>query len=277
MLGRTLRPVRWASLALALAGSPALAETAGGVPPDPLESVMWSDLAARFFKGRDVAFDPRILVQAPQVVEDQTQVPITVDASALGPVRRLIVFADLNPLPHVLTYVPTNGAPFIAFRMKVEQATPVRAAVEMPDGTWRIGHTLLDAAGGGCSAPAHQRKSDAWASALGQVQGQAWRQADGLTRIRIRLQHPMDTGLTPDNVPAFYISDISLTGADGEPLGRMELFEPVAENPVLTVKVRLPASSPRVVVRGRDTDGNLIQAGVSAGWRQGQVDLRHVR
>jgi sulfur-oxidizing protein SoxY len=281
-LRRALLALSLSALALTLAAGPALAQTAGAPPRDPLDSVMWADLAERFFRGRSVSFDARITVQAPQVIEDQTQVPITVDASALGSVRRVMVFADLNPIPHVLTFTPAGGAPpFIAFRMKVEQATPVRAAAEMPDGSWRVGHTLLDAAGGGCSAPAHQRKSDAWASALGQVHGQAWRQGDGLTRLRLRLQHPMDTGLTPDNVPAFYISELTLAGAEGEPLGRLELFEPVAENPVLTVKVRLPAASPRVLVRGRDTDGNLIQAAVAAGWKQGQIDGRtdgqHVR
>jgi len=72
---------------------------------------MWREMVARLLQGGDVVIDPRIKVSVPQVVENQAQVPIAVDARALGNVAKLIVFADLNPIQHVLTLEPVHARP----------------------------------------------------------------------------------------------------------------------------------------------------------------------
>ncbi|MEW5963613.1 MAG: quinoprotein dehydrogenase-associated SoxYZ-like carrier [Pseudomonadota bacterium] len=241
-------------------------------PADPLASVMWDDMRAKFFAGAAVEFDERVKVAVPGVVENQAQVPVTADARALGPVVKLVVFADLNPIQHVLTLTPREAEPYVAFRMKVEQGTPVRAAALTADGVWHVGGAYLDAAGGGCSAPATARKDADWSETVGQTQGRLWREAGGATRVRLRIRHPMDTGLSKDNIPAFFIERLEMKGNKGGALAELELFEPVAEDPTLTLLVRLPLSETGVAVDGRDNNGTHYRSVIPASWRQSAVE-----
>ena len=249
---------------------PALAQT----PADPLDSVMWEDLSERFFGDAKIVFDKDVRVTVPSIVENQAQVPVTADARALKNVKRLIVFADLNPIAHVLTLRPINSQPYISFRMKVEQGTPVRAAALTADGTWHVGGVFLDAAGGGCTAPATARQVADWSETVGQTQAKLWRQMDGTTRARLRLRHPMDTGLATDNTPAYYVEQLRLRGSSGAALADLELFEPVSEDPTLTLLLRLPQSDTAVDLEGRDNNGEVYRSKIPATWRQSQNAAR---
>lgn len=239
----------------------ALAEA---VPADPLNSVMWEEMHAQFFGGSKVVFDERVRVIVPSIVENQAQVPVSVDARALQNVQRVVVFADLNPIAHVLTLMPEKADPFISFRMKVEQGTPVRAAALTADGTWHVGGVYLDAAGGGCSAPAMARNEENWADTVGQTQGRVWRRADGSARVRMRMKHPMDTGLARDNTPPFFVEDLQMRSNSGELLARLRLAEPVSEDPTLTLQVKLPLSATGVSVDGRDNSGSIFKSSIPA-------------
>ncbi len=46
--------------------------------------------------------------------------------------------------------------------------------------------------------------------------------------------HPMDTGLA-GSIPAFYIERIDLNNSQGKTLATLQLFEPIAENPTITL------------------------------------------
>ena len=120
---------------------------AAELPSDPLHSSMWTTLAERYFAGAQVEFDDRVKIIVPWITENQAQVPVTADARAVPEVVKMIVFADLNPIQHVLTLTPAKAAPYVSFRMKVEQATPVRAAALTSDGVWHVGGVYLDASG----------------------------------------------------------------------------------------------------------------------------------
>lgn len=248
-----------AALLLALA-VPAWAGSA--VPDDPLGSPVWQDIAAKYFAGAEVIFDDRVKVKVPSVVENQAQVPVIADARELPNVEQVIVIADLNPIRHVLTLSPAQAKaqPFISFRMKIEQATPVRAAARTSDGVWHVGGVFVEAAGGGCSSPAMARGEADWTETVGNAQGRAWRQADGSTRMRLRVKHPMDTGLAKDNTPAFYIERLDIKGKDGDPLAALEMFEPVSEDPTVTLEVKVPASDASLNVDGRDNNGTIYRS-----------------
>lgn len=238
---------------------------------DPLDSVMWDDMKEQFFAGAQVKFDDRVKVFAPNVLENQAQVPVTADARAIPNVKKLIVFADLNPIQHVLTLTPAKSDPFIAFRMKIEQATPVRAAALTEDGVWHVGGIYLDAAGGGCSSPALARNKPDWSITVGQTQGKLWRRADGSVRVRMRIKHPMDTGLTLDNIPAFFIERTDVRSESGEVLATVEMSEPVSEDPTLTMMMRLPAADTAVNFSSRDSSGSVFEAQMPAYWKQSQA------
>lgn len=258
--------------AAALIGAIACSSGAGAAPADdPLQSIMWTDMKEQFFGTDPVVFDDRVKVAVPRVVENQAQVPVTADARALPDVRKLVVFADLNPIQHVATLGIGRAAPFIALRMKAEQATPVRAAAQTADGVWHVGSVFLDAAGGGCSAPALARKDADWSQTVGHAQGRLYREVDGSVRVRFRVRHPMDTGLARDNTPSYFIEGLEFRSQAGEQLATLELREPVSEDPTLTVLVRLPLEDAGLTILGRDNQGETYSSMIPASWRQGAV------
>jgi sulfur-oxidizing protein SoxY len=247
-----------------LVALPARAE----LPIDPLHSAMWQTLATRFFGEAVVVFDERVKVNVPSITENQAQVPVTADARAISDVVKMIVFADLNPIQHVLTLTPAKAAPYISFRMKVEQATPVRAAALTSDGVWHVGGVYLNAAGGGCSVPAAERGDVSWTDTLGQTQAKLWRDVDGMTRARFRVRHPMDTGLAKDNTPSYFIERMDMRGTSGEPLATLEMFEPVSEDPTLTLLLRLPPADATLEIEGHDNNGGQYKSSVPAPGRR---------
>lgn len=238
--------------------------TGMAAPSDPLNSIMWDELSKHFFGSAKVVFDNKVEVTVPSTIENQAQVPVTADARALEGVKKLIVFADLNPIVHVLTFKPDKAQPVLSFRMKVEQGTPVRAAALTEDGVWHVGGVFVDAAGGGCTAPAAVRQLADWSDTVGQAQAKVWRGVDGTARVRLRVRHPMDTGLAEDNTPAFFIETLRLNDTSGNALASVEMFEPVSEDPTLTMQLRLPQSSAAVHIESRDNNGNLYKALVPA-------------
>lgn len=252
-------------------GALAIAPAQADALKDPMNSPMWEDMREQFIGAASYEFDQRVKVVVPEVVENQAQVPVTVDARGLPDVKKIVVFADLNPLPHTLTLTPVAAAPFLSFRLKVEQATPVRAAVLTEDGNWHVGGTFLSAAGGGCSSPAMARNKADWSLTVGNTRGRAWRQADGLARFRMTIKHPMDTGLAKGNIPAFYIDNVMVRSTAGKVLAKIEMREPVSEDPTLTLMVRLPAGDREIQVDSHDIDGNEFSSKIDLGWKQSQL------
>jgi len=243
-------------IALLLVAASGIARAAT-LPPDPLQSVMWENMASRFFPG-EVVIDQRVVVMAPSDAEDQMQVPVTVDATQLDDVVEIVAVADLNPIPHILTLRPLQAQPFVGFRVKLEQATPIRAAVRTADGVWHVNGTIVNAAGGGCTAPAAAHGMNNWYDTLGQTRAITRRESSESARLLLRMRHPMDTGLA-DGIPVFYMNEVKVKDADGVELADVELFEPISENPTLTLKPAVTSESSALSVYARDTEGHEFE------------------
>ncbi len=242
--------IRLASLiALMAVPSIALAEAS---PADPLNSPMWDHHAARVFGGAPVVFDERVKVALPMLAENQHVVPVAVDARALGEVVRIVIFADLNPIPVAVEYTPLGAQAYVATRIKLDQRTPVRAAVLTADGIWHVAGEWVDAAGGGCSAPPVSRVRGDWADHLGEMRGATWDDGQA-TRLRMAFRHPMDTGMV-DNIPVYNIEQITVTDAAGTPLARMKIYASVSEDPSFTLKFPSNLGS-GLKVAARDSGG----------------------
>ena len=229
---------------------------------DPLDSARWGDMQQTFFADQAVEFDDRVRVLAPLSAENSMEVPITVDASALPGIEEVLVFADFNPILKVLTFEPLAANARLSFRVKLQQSTPVRAAARTKDGVWHVGGAWVNTTGGGCSAPSVGSASPEWQSRLNEVSGRLWEKDDG-SRLRLRIIHPMDTGLAAD-IPAFFIDTLEIREPAGTALMRIHAFEPVAENPLFTLD--LPANLKdidKVRVVGRDNNGNKVDAWVA--------------
>ena len=131
---------------------------------DPVPSVMWAFYHKQLLADAPFVFDERVKLLAPPFAEDARQVPLEIDARAFnGHVVKILAWAELNPLPKIVDFQPKAGVlPWLSLRIRIEQATPLRAAVLTDDGLWHVGSTLIDAAGGGCTAPSVVRTQPGW-------------------------------------------------------------------------------------------------------------------
>lgn len=247
-------PLTVAAIALAALMPPAAAAALHD-SGDPLASARWGDMHRAVLAGAPVLFDPRVRVLAPGDAENPLQVPVTVDATELEGVQEVVVFADFNPIVQVLRFVPAKGvAAYLGFRVKLQQSSPVRAAARTADGLWHVGGVWVNTVGGGCTAPAAGAASPGWHQSLNQVSARQWHDGPLAGRLRLRVVHPMDTGLVA-GTPAFYLQEIRLADTDDQTLMTIETFEPVSENPVFTVH---GAHVGRVRASGRDNNGNTF-------------------
>lgn len=222
---------------------------------DPLESVLWPDMEGMFFQGEKYVFDPAVKVEAPEFAESPLQVPVTVDATALPDVKQVLVFADFNPIIEILRFYPDAIPAYLSFRAKLQQTTQVRAAAKTADGVWHVGGVVVNTVGGGCTAPSMGSASPEWQSKLNQVTARSWSEGTMAGRFRLRIIHPMDTGLVA-GIPAFHIESLVFSDDSGKQIARMKIAQPVSENPVFTL---YRGDTKGVLqVKGRDNNGNLL-------------------
>ena len=234
---------------------------------DPLNSMQWPTLRKQYLGDAPMRFSKEVVVTGPAFADDAMNVPVFIDARALssvgGGVERIDVVSDRNPIREVLSFEPLLSLPMLAFRFRMEQASPMRAMVKTRDGQWHVGSTWVQAAGGGCTVPGTTRADGSWSRTLNQVQMRFFSNVlQGSQRLRVRIMHPMDTGLVA-GIPAFYVENLQLVDDAGRVWWRLALHEPVSENPLLTFE--LP-ERPNGILRlvGRDNNGNPINAEVSA-------------
>jgi sulfur-oxidizing protein SoxY len=207
-----------------------------------------------------VRFDDRVKVRFPAIAENQRQFPVQVDARGVPGVQRIIIFADLNPIQKAVEFTPQAAEPFIALRIKLDQRTPVRAAVQVADGTWLLAGGWIDAAGGGFSAPPVSRVKGDWAQHLLELRGRLWHGAGG-TRLALALRHPMDTGFV-DNIPSYWLETLTVRSSSGRALARLDLNASVAEDPAIMLMPQLAAGE-TVQVAARDSGGVERSAAVA--------------
>ena len=233
---------------------------------DPMGSMQWPSMRQKYLGPAPMRFSPLVTLKGPVYAEDAMNVPLLLDARGLaqtgGGIERILVVADRNPVREVLDFEPLMALPMLAFRIRLEQTSPVRAMVKTRDGQWHVGGTWVQAAGGGCTVAGVTRADGSWSRTLNQVQARFFTNLiESSQRLRVRIMHPMDTGLVA-GIPAFYIEQLQLADRAGRVWWRLALHEPVSENPLLTFE--LPARPPGALrLTGRDNNGNVINAEVS--------------
>ena len=225
---------------------------------DPFDSVQWADMSSAFLQGKAIQFDDRVKVKTPSFAENPMNVPVSVDATELENIEQIIIFADFNPIPLIARYYPFSAEAKLSFRFKIQQSSPVRAAVLTKDQVWHVGGARIDSAGGGCTVASTGRLAGDWADKLGEVYGKRWLNPNN-DRVRFLINHPMDTGLV-SGIPAFFIEELSFMNEHGDLLARIELFEPINENPVLTFDFKTKGSRSDILMVGLDNNGNEFSA-----------------
>ena len=248
------------ALLLALLAAPA-AQAQGGYPADPLGSPMWTAHARTLFGDDPVRFDNRVKVDFPPIAENQRAFPVAIDARGIVGVKRIILFADLNPIPVAIDYRPEAAQPYVATRIKLDQRTPVRGAVQLASGEWLVSGGWIDAAGGGCSTPPVSRVKGDWAEHLGEIRGEAWPLPGNEARLRLSFRHPMDTGLVA-NIATYHLEALTVKSAEGRLLGEMEIWASVSEDPAITL-IPTAKAGEKLAIDARDTNGRDYRAAVT--------------
>ena len=233
---------------------------AGLTRPDRLDGGMWDMHRADLLGAPDAwRTDPGLRLLAPGNAEDARHVPILADATGLGRVERMVVTIDYSPFPLALVFHPGRALPLLGFGVKYEIAGPIRASV-LAGGEWIMGGAFIDAMGGGCSAPAATHARPDWQDGFGEMRARLWPDTG---RLRIGIRHPMDTGLA-DGIPAHHLTALTLTDARGEEIARLEIHEPLEENPVLTFLLPLHLAQGPIGITARDTSGFRFSGKVAA-------------
>jgi sulfur-oxidizing protein SoxY len=251
------------SLVVAVAPAWSQGDPYGG---DPFQSFQWPELKKEFIRNAPTVFDDRVQVRLPAFAEDPMNVPVSVSVTGLPEVEEIMVLVDRNPIRKVLVYQPLAALPSVSFRFKLEQASPVRALARTRDGVWHVGGALVDSAGGGCTVAGASRRDGSWDRTLGQVSGRVFESSAaapgfalaGAARLRLRVMHPMDTGLA-GGIPAFYLNQLAVFDSQGVELLRLSTFEPISENPVFSFDFAGRQTGALTVV-GSDNNGNRIRS-----------------
>jgi sulfur-oxidizing protein SoxY len=119
---------------------------------------------------------------------------------------------------------------------------------------------MVQTIGGGCTAPSLGSGSTEWQQRLNQVSARIWTEGPMSGRVRLRIIHPMDTGLAA-GIPSFYLETLVFRDEAGKPVARLEISQPVSENPVFTLN--RGHTSGALLAEGRDNNGNLLKARIA--------------
>lgn len=198
---------------------------------DPFKSAFWEYASEKHLEGKPYYFDERIKVSGPDFAENSAQVPIRVDAVDFPSeqIEKIIVFVDFNPISHVLTFKPIQQVqPRFSTKIKLEKASPVRAALLDKQGNWHIGGVFIRASGGGCALPPSGDRQASLQNLLATKSHIVPRSSS--TRIKLKTIHPMSTGLQA-GTEEFYVNNLTVLNEKEEVMAEIEMTAAVAQDP----------------------------------------------
>ena len=207
------------------------------------EDMVWTGgLRHAYFGDRPITqSDDLIVLNAPKRAEDAAIVPVSIKAQIPQTeeryIRTIYLIIDKNPGPLVGTFrfTPESGRADLAFRVRVNAYSPIRAIAETNDGELTMSRRFIKATGG-CSAPAGS-DLDAAMARLGQIKLKT-NSVPILaepTAAQLMISHPNLSGLQMNQVtqlyaPAHFVRHVKVS-FDGEEVFSAETSFGISENP----------------------------------------------
>lgn len=207
------------------------------------EDMVWSGgLRHAYFGDRPITqSDEFIVLNAPQRAEDAAIVPVSITAQIPQTDERYIqtiyLFIDKNPGPLIgeFHFTPKSGRADLAFRVRVNAYSPIRAIAETNDGELTMSRRFIKATGG-CSAPAGS-DLDAAMARLGKIK----LKTNGVSPIaeptaaQLMISHPNLSGMQMDQAthlyaPAHFVRHVKVS-FEGEDVFSAETGFGISENP----------------------------------------------
>lgn len=224
---------------------------------NPIPSPTFDDVLKDIIKNEKFVFDDEnIEIKVPLFADNPIQVPIFVNGKNIQNAKRMILFADLNPIPKIIDMDLKAIYPIVSLNIKVAQETPLRALVLDENNVWHIGSKNIKSFGGGCSVASVSASDTDFGKLLGKIKAETFKIDENTNRIKASIFHPMETGLI-FGAPEFYINKIELKD-DVNILSSMELFSPISENPRFIFEVKNKAST--YTIKFSDVDGNVFSS-----------------
>ena len=141
---------------LSLFGAGTLATMGISIAGPALADAKAVDAAIAKVTGGKSAGTGKITMDVPQIAENGSTVPITVNVdspmSDSSYVKTLHVWADGNPSPDVASYhfTPASGKAYVSTRIRLAKTQNVVTLAEMSDGSFAMGKAEVKVTIGGC-------------------------------------------------------------------------------------------------------------------------------
>lgn len=177
----------------------------------------------------------KVTIKVPIFADNPVQVPISIDASQIKNAKRLVIFADYNPISQILDMNVKNLLPVFSTNIKIANETPLRVLVQNENGTWYIASALIKSMGGGCSVSSLASVDEEFEELFGTAKGKIL-QKNTHQEIKASIFHPMETGLIFGN-PEFYIHKIIIKSS-GKIISDMTVTAAISENPRFIFKTK---------------------------------------
>ena len=177
----------------------------------------------------------KIIIKVPDFADNPVQVPISIDASQIKNAKRLVIFADYNPISQILDMNVKNLLPVFSTNIKIANETPLRVLVQDENEIWHITSALIKSIGGGCSVSSLASVDDEFEQLFGITKGEIL-QKNTDQEIKASIFHPMETGLIFGN-PEFYIHKIIIKNF-GKIISDMTVTAAISENPRFIFKTK---------------------------------------
>lgn len=208
-------------------------------------------------KDKYIFDDKNIKMKVPKFADNPVQVPVFVDASKITDAKRLVMFADLNPIYEIIDMRTDFLLPVFSTNIKVAQETPLRALIQDSKGLWHIGSINIFSIGGGCdiSSQASGANSE-FTKFLGKSKGKVFDRKDR-KRIKASIFHPMETGLVFGNLE-FYIKEINIK-ENNKILSKIKLSAAVSENPRFIFETKKEFKSLNIEFLDTDVNDYILE------------------
>lgn len=207
------------------------------------EDMLWTGgLREALFGDRPIIeSDDLIVLDVPKRAKDAAIVPVSITAKILQTDERFIktiyLVIDKNPGPLIgkFQFTPRSGRADLAFRVRIDSYTPVRAIAETNGGQLYMSRRFVKASGG-CSAPAGS-DLDAAMARLGRIKLKinAGAALDQPIPAQLMISHPNLNGLQMDQLtrlyaPAHFVRHVNVS-FEGEEILTADIGFGISENP----------------------------------------------
>ena len=227
---------------------------------NPNNSDIWSELQDNFLgKDINVLFVDDIKLIMQDYIEEAHKVPLIVTLpKRLHNFKNFILIIENNPIQQAMSIKPYRSIEALGMNIRLEDDSPVRAAVLGDNGVWYIGSKMaFVASAGGCSTPACDPSVEVCETGtIGKIAIKQYEREAGAERIKLKITHPMETGFVTDLqgeiIPEYFVKNIHVDDNEG-PIADITTFAALSSDPIILLD--LPKKGQSVQIHVKDSLG----------------------